>query len=109
MQSHGIVGITYIHLDSYENALRNTPHSVRISESLLEEGITYLKSKGFILAEHFSPFGLLQAQGGSYGISQDKARDILRNYGDFRVLDIYVKSGDNGRWYIDKTMISIWD
>ncbi|MFS9038134.1 hypothetical protein [Streptococcus timonensis] len=38
-----------------------------------------------------------------------KARDILRNYGDFRVLDIYVKSGDNGRWYIDKTMISIWD
>lgn len=68
-----------------------------------------MKSKGFILAEHFSPFGLLQAQGGSYGISQDKARDILRNYGDFRVLDIYVKSGDNGRWYIDKTMISIWD
>jgi|GEM_PF-2897231 hypothetical protein len=89
--------------------MRNSPHSVRISESLLEEGITYLKSKGFILAEHFSPSGLLQAQGGCYGISQDKARDILRNYGDFRVLDIYVKSGDNGRWYIDKTMISIWD
>ena len=59
--------------------MRNSPHSVRISESLLEEGITYLQSKGFILAEHFSPSGLLQAQGGCYGISQDKARDILRN------------------------------
>lgn len=77
--------------------MRNSPHPVRISESLLEEGITYLKSKGFILAEHFGPSGLLQAQGGSYGISQGKARDI------------YVKSSDNGRWYIDKTMISIWD
>ena len=59
--------------------------------------------------EWFANDILGKAEKGGYGITSNKATQISDNLGDFRVLDIYVKSGDNNRWYIDKTMISIWD
>lgn len=51
---------------------------------------------------------LTKAQGGSFGISKNMAQNIANNIGDTRIIDVFVKHASNGRWYVNKGMISIW-
>ncbi|WP_198666874.1 RHS repeat-associated core domain-containing protein [Taibaiella helva] len=49
-----------------------------------------------------------KAGNGSYGISPRMANQIKNNIGDYRLIDVWVKRGDKGRWYVDRAMMSDW-
>nr|WP_237721665.1 hypothetical protein [Cronobacter dublinensis] len=45
---------------------------------------------------------------GSYDLNGHDVRDILKNMGDARVVDVFVERTANGRWFVSKYLISVW-
>ncbi len=45
---------------------------------------------------------------GSYDLNGHDVRDILKNMGDARVVDVFVERAANGRWFVSKYLISVW-
>ena len=45
---------------------------------------------------------------GQFRISKDLATQISKNIGDTKKLDVFVKTGDKNRWYVDKILTNKW-